>query len=141
MLNNMDSEGLEKCLLWLNPPANLAQNQNHTIGNLRPLFRRTLQYTGIGDSPYRFEGGDAEIVAEVRYEMAVACGEIIELDDSDSEDEGDMDGPSRHEVMELCERLEKVCFKFGSEKFSLELPRQLRKFRAQLLQEHLLNST
>ena len=26
----------------------------------------------IGDSPYKFEGGDMEIVAEVRHEMAVA---------------------------------------------------------------------
>ena len=28
----------------------------------------------IGDSPYRFEGGDAEIVAVVQHEMAVARG-------------------------------------------------------------------
>ena len=32
----------------------------------------------VGDSPYRSEGGDAEIVAEVLHEMAVARGEIIE---------------------------------------------------------------
>jgi hypothetical protein len=38
----------------------------------------------VGDSPYTFEGGDAEIVAEVLHEMAVAQGEVIELDDSDN---------------------------------------------------------
>jgi hypothetical protein len=36
----------------------------------------------VSDSP--FEGGDAEIVAEVLHEMAVAQGEVIELDDSDN---------------------------------------------------------
>ena len=43
----------------------------------------------IGDSPYRFEGGDAEIVAVVQHEMAVARGDVIELEDSedDAEDE------------------------------------------------------
>ena len=93
----------------------------------------------VGNSPYRFEGGDAEIVAEVRNEMAVARGEVIEVD-SDSEDEGDA-VPSRHEVMKLCEALEKTCIRYGGENFSLELPRQLRKYRAHLLHEDLRNST
>jgi len=96
----------------------------------------------IGDLPYRFEGGDAEIVAEVQYEMAVACGEIIELDDSDLEDEDEDDSPSQREVIKLCEMLEKVCFRYGlDESFSLELPCQLCKYRAQLLCEDLLSST
>ena len=43
----------------------------------------------VGDSPYRFEGGDAEIVAEVQHEMAVAQGEIIELDDKDDDEDDD----------------------------------------------------
>jgi hypothetical protein len=66
----------------------------------------------VGDSPYRFEGGDAEIVAEVWHEIAVAWGEVIELDDSDLEDEGDDsdDVPSRQELIKLCEKLEKACF-------------------------------
>ena len=34
----------------------------------------------VGDSPYRFEGGNGEIVAEVLHEMAVARDEIIDLD-------------------------------------------------------------
>jgi hypothetical protein len=97
----------------------------------------------VGDSPYRFEGGDAEIVAEVWHEIAVARGEVIELDDSDSEDEGDDsdDAPSRQELIKLCEKLEKACFRYGGEDFSLELPRQLHKYRAQLLHEDLCSST
>jgi len=35
--------------------------------------------------------GDAEIVAEVQHEIAIARGEIIELDDSDNEDEDDQE--------------------------------------------------
>ena len=97
----------------------------------------------VGDSPYRFEGGDAKIMAKVWYEMAVARGEVIELDDLDSEDEGDdIDAhPSRQEVIKLCEELEKACFRYGGEDFSLELPHQLHKYRAQLLCEDLHSST
>ena len=51
----------------------------------------------IGDSPYKFEGGDAEIVAEVRHEMAVERGEIID-DKDESDDEDDADVPSCQEV-------------------------------------------
>ena len=41
----------------------------------------------VGDSPYRFEGGNGEIVAEVLHEMAVTLDEIIDLDlDLDDED-------------------------------------------------------
>jgi hypothetical protein len=44
----------------------------------------------VGESPYEFKGGDDEIVDEVRHEMAVERGEIIEVD-SDSEGEEDND--------------------------------------------------
>ena len=96
----------------------------------------------IGDSPYQFEGGDIEIVAEVKREMAVKSGEVIELDDSDSDPGDDEDNlPSRHEVIKLCETLERVCLTYSSEKFSLDLPRQLRKFRAELLHKEFQNHT
>jgi len=45
----------------------------------------------IGDSPYRFEGGDAEIVAVVQHEMAVARGDVIELEDSEDDAEDDVE--------------------------------------------------
>ena len=96
----------------------------------------------VGDSPYRFEGGDDEIMAEVRREMAIAQGDIIEVDDSDLDSEEDMeDVPSRGEVIKLCEVLEKVCLRYGDADFSLELPRQLRKYRTKLRRDNLLNST
>jgi hypothetical protein len=96
----------------------------------------------VGDSPYRFEGGDAQIIAKVRHEMAAARGEVIKLNDSDSEDDGpDNSSLSWHEVIELCKMLEKDCIRYGGENFSIELPHQLRKYRAHLLHEDLLSST
>ncbi|KAF8228279.1 hypothetical protein L208DRAFT_1404091, partial [Tricholoma matsutake] len=80
----------------------------------------------IGDSLYRFEGGDAEIVAVVQHEMAVARGDVIELEDSDDDAEDDV------EVIKLCEVLEKACLSYGDADFSLELPHQLCKYRAKL---------
>ena len=40
---------------------------------------------------YRFEGGDAKIVAEVQHEMAVARGDVIELEDSEDDAEDDVE--------------------------------------------------
>jgi len=45
----------------------------------------------IGDSPYRFEGGDAKIVAVVQHEMAVARGDVIKLEDSEDDAEDDVE--------------------------------------------------
>ena len=87
----------------------------------------------IGDSLYRFDGGDAKIVAEVWHEMAVVQGDIIELDDSDDDSDDDMeDVPSRGEVAKLCALLEKACLKYGDADFSLELPQLLCRYRAKL---------
>jgi hypothetical protein len=44
----------------------------------------------IGDSPYRFEGGNAKIVAVVQHEMAVARGDVIELEDAEDDAEDDV---------------------------------------------------
>jgi hypothetical protein len=89
----------------------------------------------IGDSPYRFEGGDAEIVAEVQCEMAIARCEIIEVDDSDNDSDEDNDDKyhlHRQEVINLCTLLEKACINYGDLDSSLELSRHLCGYRAQL---------
>jgi hypothetical protein len=87
----------------------------------------------IGDLPYRFEGGDAEIVAVVQHEIAVAQGDVIELDNSKDNSKDDLeDVPTRAEVIKLCEVLEKVFLWYGDADFSLELPHQLCKYRAKL---------
>jgi len=96
----------------------------------------------IRDLPYRFKGGDAKIMAVVQCEMAVARGDVIELDDSEDNSENDLeDVPTRAEVIKLCEVLEKVCLRYGDADFSLELPHQLHKYRAKLWHDDLCNST
>jgi hypothetical protein len=40
----------------------------------------------VGNSPYRFEGGDADIVAEVWCEIVIQKGDIIKLDSNNDSD-------------------------------------------------------
>ena len=81
---------------------------------------------------------------EVQREMAIAWGEIIELDDSDNdsdEDNNDKYHLPRREVIDLCALLEKVCINYGDLDSSLELPHHLRSYRVQLQHDNLLNCT
>ncbi|KAG2063979.1 hypothetical protein BDR04DRAFT_1146104 [Suillus decipiens] len=91
-----------------------------------------------GDLP-NFEGGDQAIADEVRREIAVANGEVIEID---SDDESEEDEPSftHTEILKLCQQLETGCMQHGDPQFSLNLSSQLRIFRAQLRREELLNA-
>ena len=85
-----------------------------------------------------FEGGDADIVAQVQWEL-----EETDASDSEVENEGKGDADivlSRAETMKLCEQLEQLSLKHGGENFSLKLPRQLRLFRAQLYREEFKNA-
>jgi hypothetical protein len=91
----------------------------------------------IGDSPYRFEGRDAEIVAQVTWEQAIECGELIEIDDSESKDKGPDLEMSNREVMKLCEQLEQMCLKYAYHKENRELSAQLHRFRGRLRQEEM----
>jgi hypothetical protein len=96
----------------------------------------------VGDSPYRFERGDAEIVAEVLHEMAVIRGEVIKLDDEDDEDDlEDKDFLPCDEVINLCALLEKASIRYGDNDIALELQHHLCRYRGQVQHEHLLNCT
>jgi hypothetical protein len=68
-----------------------------------------------------------EIVAEVQCEMAVAQGEIIELEDSDDDNDDDNDDKylAHQEVINLCALLEKACINYGDLDCSLKLPHHL----------------
>ncbi|KAG1884414.1 hypothetical protein F4604DRAFT_1901337 [Suillus subluteus] len=59
-----------------------------------------------------FEGGDQAIADKVRHKIAVANGEVVEID---SDDESEEDGPSftRTELFDLCQRLETGCMQHG----------------------------
>lgn len=57
----------------------------------------------IGESPYTFEGGDAEIIGMVQREMGLARGEIEESEESDSGDQDpEVTPPSLNEMIRLC---------------------------------------
>jgi len=98
------------------------------------------------DSQDDFEGGEAEIVAEVKHQMAIERGEIVEADNDDDDDgdektDDDTDLPvSTAEIMRLCEQVERLCFKHGAGESSLELPKHLRRFRAHLRHTELKNA-
>jgi hypothetical protein len=75
----------------------------------------------VEDSPYRFEGGDAEIVAEVHHQMAVEHGEIIEVDSEDEDGGEEEEEVSIGEMIRHCQQLEGLCIKYGAVESSLDL--------------------
>ncbi|KAF9226429.1 hypothetical protein BS17DRAFT_765414 [Gyrodon lividus] len=76
------------------------------------------------------EKGEKEIVEMVEHEMAVARGEVIEID---SDEDEDLLGPciTRIQAMTLCEQLERAVLEYG-EGEDLALSRQLCRFCAHL---------
>ena len=91
------------------------------------------------DSPYQFEDGDADIVAQVHQEMA--GNEMIEINsDDENDDKNEEDQLTRAEVIALCTKLEKALIQYGGENFSLNLPHELHQFRAELQRQQFQNS-
>ena len=78
------------------------------------------------------------IADEVHREMAIASGDVIEID-GDDDDAGSETVPSRQELIELCRRIEAGCTHYGGNpQFSVNLPFRLIKFRALLSREKCL---
>jgi hypothetical protein len=66
-------------------------------------------------------------VAEVKYQLAVARGDVIEID-SETENEPDSE-VSNFELQQLCRRLGSLCLaKFGETESALGLSQNLRRF-------------
>jgi hypothetical protein len=111
------------------------KNRNRIFGPT-PLLEELLDPVDeeeTGHSPVRFEGGDAEIIAQVRHEQAVACGEVIEVD-SDNDDEEDAETPlSNAEVTHMCGVLEQACLR-SLAKSAFDTARMLHCFRAEFSQ-------
>ncbi|KAI6040075.1 hypothetical protein EDC04DRAFT_2602723 [Pisolithus marmoratus] len=100
----------------------------------------------IGESGYRFAGGDAEIVAKVNHEMAVKRGEAVEVDDEVEEavDEENEPEIKLSEAIHLCEQMERISITYGTCETSLDLTRCIRKLWIELRQREtagLLQST
>jgi hypothetical protein len=89
-----------------------------------------------------FEGGDKAIADEVRREIAVAYGKVIDVDSDDDDDDAD-DAHSlitRTDLFDLCQRVEAGCVQYGDPQFSLNLSVQLRIFRGTLRREELMTA-
>ena len=90
--------------------------------------------------------GRVEVIAdEVRREMAIANGDVIEIDGDDNDVDDDDAGSemvlSRQELIELCRRIEAGCTHYGGDpQFSVNLSFKLIKFRALLSQEEMLTT-
>ncbi|KAI9457058.1 hypothetical protein HD554DRAFT_2042447 [Boletus coccyginus] len=84
------------------------------------------------------EKGEQEIIDAVHHEMAVASGEVIEID-SDEEDSPD---PSitRVQAMALCEQLAGAVKEYGEAEDIFELLKQLCHFRAHLRRREFVNA-
>jgi hypothetical protein len=92
----------------------------------------------MGESP-TYEGGDKAIADEVRREIAIANGKILDID-SDSDDDDVHESITRTDLLDLCQRLEVGCMQYGDPQFSLNLSSQLRIYRGSLRREELLTA-
>jgi len=122
LINAVDQ--LKKCKRIFRTPLTLEEMLN-------PVEERE-----VSDSPYRFEGGDAEIIAQVQKELERERGEIIEVDSSESEeDELEEKGATISKVMKMCKDLECLSLHYGSADTSLTLTRELHQFCIHLRRE------
>ncbi|KAH7929555.1 DDE-domain-containing protein [Leucogyrophana mollusca] len=94
----------------------------------------------VGDSVHRFEGGDTAIVAEAQRQLAVERGEVIEVDSDDEDDEDKAPVLSHADLTRICEQLEVACISYGDSESSLDLSRHLRRFRALIRHDELMNA-
>ena len=94
----------------------------------------------IGDSMYRFEGGDAEIITTVQRELEFKAGDVMEVDEYDDDAEDEAEELTTKEVMDLCQQMESLCIKHGSFDDSLGLAKHLRQYRIHLNQEQVQNA-
>ena len=102
-------------------------------------FLASKEEAEVGKLMHQFEGGDAGIVAEVRHQMAVEHGNIVEINSEDEEDIQPMTPISCSEIIQLCEKLEMACLTQIDVDTLLELTRQLRRFRGVMRHKELQN--
>jgi hypothetical protein len=96
-----------------------------------------VEENGHENSPYQFEGGDDDIVKQVIQEMAT---EVIEIESDSEEEEDEEDQLTKAEIIALCAKLEKASIQHSGEDFSPNLLCELRRFRAEIQKQQLLNA-
>ena len=75
----------------------------------------------VGNSEYRFEGGEDEIVDQVNHEMALQRGEIEEIESDDEEEDEQEEDIGIGKLRSLCEKVEHLSLKYGDSKTCLDL--------------------
>jgi hypothetical protein len=81
-----------------------------------------IEETEIRHSPYCLE--EAEIIAQVRYEQAVTCGEVIKVKSDEGSEDKEEPEITTAEMIHACERLKHLCLSTTA-KCSLEMLRVL----------------
>src|ERR1700679_1400446 len=96
------------------------KKRKHIFGTLLTIdeILDPVEEKDNGDLP-NFEGGDQAIADEVRCKIAVANGEVVEID---SDDESEEDGPSftQTELLNLCQQLETGCMQHGERSYLMQ---------------------
>ena len=116
------------------------RDRNRIHGPL-PSVDEVIEPPEERDLPEPVLDGCVEVIAdEMRREMAIANGDVIEID-VDNDDAGSETVPSRQELIELCSRIEAGCTHYGGNpQFSVSLSFKLIKFRALLSREEMLTT-
>lgn len=113
--------------------------QRKRIRGGRPTLEELInpsEENEVGDSPYRFPGGDDEIIDTVLKGSGTKAQQD-ELDEEEEDiDDKEPDIPSAREGVRLCEQLEQLCLAYSDANgvATLELQTQLRRLRRHLHQ-------
>ncbi|KAJ7679950.1 hypothetical protein B0H17DRAFT_1138860 [Mycena rosella] len=95
----------------------------------------------IGQALYKQSPKEVDIIAQVHHEEAVARGDIMEVDDDSSDDEGPEEPEmSTQQIMDLCRALETQCLSKGGPTESMALAANLRQFRGHLQRDQTANA-
>ncbi|KAI6152611.1 hypothetical protein BKA82DRAFT_11404 [Pisolithus tinctorius] len=108
---------------------------------LDPVGERSWADFDSGSSDAK-DGSIKGIADEVQCEIAIAKGDIIEIEDKDADVDDVSAGPSllHADLLKLCRQLEAKCMQYGDPVFSFELSSSLAKYCASLQRDELLNN-
>jgi len=90
----------------------------------------------ISQPPNELDISDKAIVAQVKHDLVVERGKILEVESDDSnKEETEEKEPTTAEMINICWEMEDLCLKYGSPETSLGLSKQLHQFHIHLRQE------
>lgn len=122
----------------------LLKSHNHIFGDV-PTVEELLDPVEEREQEEAVMDGSVKgIIKQVQKELAEVNREVIEVDESDGDDEHEADKSpvqSCHNLISHCQQLVQSCMQYGDPQTSLDLANQLLKFRAVLRRDELLNST